>query len=1021
MARATAIVTTGPVNTSLACQASETLLKLCSCTNYNPEHKRLRPFGRASSQAAVRESPMQARGFPLQALSPAALLIAALNTLPVCSGEPENLAPRARVTANSVYSPDYVAQGVSDGQIPSAGSRQDRGKAWCVKGATHRNRAELTFEWPKPVTVGEVVYYGRTAWFFSECWKEYELLAGEARKRVAKGSLQCGHGPQRITLPEPIRTNCLTLRFLSSYGGPNPGASEVQVYQEPPPENSLRRFAKAPPGPADRQSVPAVSPVKESPELAADLESGRLGFNRLVVIQRHRIDPSHVYTYHAEGLRPGGGLFLVTLKSAGPQEKRLVDASNGIVLDCNLSSDGRRILFSWKRRAEDYFQVYVINLDGTDLRQITSDASNNMNACWLPDGGIAFLSDRKPAYAYCWVTTSPILHRCEADGSNVVRLSANYLNDFTPSVLDDGRILYSRWEYVDRPAIPIQSLWTINSDGTGLSGYFGNRVLSPATFMEARQIPGTRRVLCVLTSHNGPCRGAIGIVDPAIGANTQEAIRNLTPEINVGRVDEGNGNRIRGPYESPFPLDEQHFLASCDGTIVLRDYEGTRQTTVLKRQGDLGYYSAQPIRVTSRPIQRMSLRAEHPQTQWATVVLQDIYQGLEPHVRRGEITQIAVVQEVEKSRFADKKHRAFGFQFPVVSCGATYAPKRLWGYAKVEPDGSARFKVPSGRPIYFMVLDNQGRALQRMRTFTHFMPGEVQGCTGCHDNRNYSAPRSGSALKSLASGQTPQELQPPEWGVRGFSYAHVVQPVWDKNCVECHNAIVTGGKVDLSGDKTDIFCVSYEILARQGTGAVNPLVGAYAPQKLGVNPYTSWIATYNGMESNILQIVPRQWGSPASKLADLILSGHPDADGKPRVQLTSAERRRVFAWIDLNVPYYGSSESNHYEVLGCRRLLPDDLEAVLKDVAARRCARCHEKGQIPRTFYTRITNEEHNSFLLAPLAKSSGGTQACGEVVFQTKQDPDYQAILRTFDPLRKKIEATPRRDMADAELARLP
>ena len=146
----------------------------------------------------------------------------------------------------------------------------------------------------------------------------------------------------------------------------------------------------------------------------------------------------------------------------------------------------------------------------------------------------------------------------DRDGSNVTRLSSNYLNDFTPAVLEDGRLIYSRWEYVDRPAIPIQSLWTIHPDGTGLRVFFGNRVLSPATFMEARTIPGTEQVLCLLTAHNGPCRGAIGILDPRKGVNAQEAITNITPEVFIGKVNEGDGNRIPGPYENPFPLNDTH-------------------------------------------------------------------------------------------------------------------------------------------------------------------------------------------------------------------------------------------------------------------------------------------------------------------------------------------------------------------------------------------------------------------------------------------------------------------------------
>ena len=733
-----------------------------------------------------------------------------------------------------------------------------------------------------------------------------------------------------------------------------------------------------------------------SAELDGRLRAGELGFTRLVVVRRHPINPSHVYTYHTEGQKAGGGLYLVDLARRPPRRTQLVDASAGLVLDADLSFDGTTVLFSWKKTLPDKLQLYTIGVDGKNLRQLTTHDSNNLNACWLPDGGIAFLSDRKAAFAYCWTSSTPILYRCDADGNNVERLSANYLNDFTPSVLDDGRIIYSRWEYVDRPAIPIQSLWCINPDGTGLSGFFGNRVLSPATFMEAQQIPGTGRVLCVLTSHNGPCRGAIGVIDPARGSNAQEAIENLTPEVPVGRVNQGSGNNIRGPYESPFPIDDRYFLVSRNGAIVLRDYAGTQQATVVERDGPMGFYCARPVLARQRPPVPVPA-ARKDGAEWATVLVQDVYHGLEPYVRRGEIRQIAVVQELEKSKFADVKRRAFGFQFPVVSCGATYAPKKVWGFARVEQDGSAHFKVPPRVPIYFMAIDRQGRAVQRMRSFTHLMPGEHQSCVGCHADRNAAAPRvAGPALAAL---RPAEDLAEPEWGVRGFSYADIVQPVLDRHCVACHNAREAAGRVDLDGSRTDFFNVSYEILARQG--------------QPGKNPYTKWIPTFNGQEANILEVTPRHWGSPASKLADLILSGHPGENGRPRVALGAAAQRRVFTWIDLDVPYYGTSASNHYQAPGCRQLLPDQLDRVLAQVAARRCAGCHDgEGGVPRQPYVRITNVQDNAFLLAPLARAAGGTQRCGTAVFRSTSDPDYQAILATFEPLAQLLKESPRMDM---------
>ena len=926
----------------------------------------------------------------------AALLLLSETTPTLASQAPVNHALTAAITADSEYSGDYKAGLVADGKIPRALGNTDMGKVWCVRGETHRKGAELTMRWESPVEVAELVCYARTAWYYDECWKDYELFVDDALEPVVKGRLEQGHGAQRIRLKAPVSATKLRLAFVSSYGGPNPGISELQVYSAAPPESLIGGFSKAPPPEQPGKSAALVSQAVESADLAKRLHAGDLGFRQMTLIQRNAIRPTHVYTYHAEGLKEGGGLYVLTLNGAERRLEKIVDSPDGVVLDSNLSYDGKVILFSWRRSMAGKFQIYTVNVDGSDLKQVSTHDSNNMNACWLPDGGIGFLSDRKAAFAYCWVTTSPVLYRSASDGTDVVRISANYLNDFTPSVMRDGRIIYSRWEYVDRPAIPIQSLWTINQDGTGLAGFFGNRVLSPATFMEAREIPGTRKVLCVMTSHNGPCRGAIGIIDAVKGSNAQEAITNVTPEVRIDPVHKGAGNNVRGPYESPFPLDDEYYLVSRDGTIQLRDYDNEEKVTILERK-IMGFYSPQPVRASKRPLPiQASLLDKAPQDESATLVVQDVYSGLEPYVERGEIKQIAVIQEVEKSKRAETEYRAFGFQFPVVSCGATYAPKKIWGYAEVEDDGSAHFKVPTGLPLYFMALDKEGRALQRMRTFTHLMPGETQSCVGCHTDRNSVTPRQGSTLS--ATMRPPQDLTEPEWGVGGFSYARLVQPVLDKHCVDCHNARSPAGGVDLGADQTDFFNVSYEVLAREG--------------RPGQNLYTKWIPTYNGQEANILEVTPRHWGSPASRLAELVRSGHPDEAGEPRVAVEPDAQRRIFAWIDLDVPYYGTSESRHYTRPGCRQMLPAELASVLEGISARRCAACHDGG-VPRKVWTRISHPELNSFLLAPLAKAAGGAGLCGESVFESTTDADYQAILATFGAITELLERTPRLDLA--------
>ena len=950
--------------------------------------------------------------------------------------EPENLAPKAKVSASDQYDLRFAPQFAVDGRIPLPLSGDDFETGWVIPGAKSKFQGTFTLQWDKPVEVAEIVYYGRTAMVLEECFKDYEVYLDGAKTPVARGTFRMTGDPQRIPIPRTA-VRKIAMKFLNAYTTQyNPGAAEIAVYSSRPSEKLLNAFKH------EKRTA-------EEEQLAGDLAAGKLGFRDVLVIHRHHLALSHVYTYHVEGYRPGGGLYVFTPGPDGGKLRRVVDSSEGEILDCDLSCDGREVLFSWKRggaqmaqphqmtvevdrtHPDHNYQVYRVHLDGTGLRQLTRAPHNNLNACWLPDGGIAFISDRKPAYAYCFVTTSPVLYRMDRDGRSQKRLSANYLMDFTPSVLDDGRIIYTRWEYVDRPACPIQSLWTINPDGTGLSGFYGNRVLAPGTFMQARSIPGTQHVLALATNHNGDCRGAICVIDRTHGANARRAVRNVTPEVDVYRVSGVYGNGLEGPYETAFPLGDGRFLVSSKGVLQIRTFDGARASVLYPRDG-MGFYSPQPVRAVKRPpvvagtpMDLSVALAEDGSVSgsWATVVLQDVYRGLEPFVRRGEVREICVVQEIEKSTFTPLLHdvptatgyaanTAFGYQFPLVSCGATYSPKKVWGFADVAPDGSACFQVPSEVPIYFMAMDSEGRAVQRMRTFTHLMPGEVQGCVGCHADRSEASPRPKGIL---ARSGRPQPLRPPEWGVKGFSYPEVVQPVLDKHCTACHSAHDHQGGVDLSGDRTDFFNVSYDVLARKGT------LGERSWQvhnarldsgEEGRNPYTSWIWTINGTEQNILQIRPRQWGSPASRLADLLVSGHPDAAGKPRVALAPAERRRVHLWIDLNVPYYGTSSSSHRDRAGCRHMLPPELKPVLDEVAARRCAGCHASG-VPRTFYTRVLEPERNSFLLAPLAKSAGGTEACGRPVFPSRDDPDYRKILDVFRPIRELLKARPREDMA--------
>jgi hypothetical protein len=786
-------------------------------------------------------------------------------------------------------------------------------------------------------------------------------------------------------------------------------------------------------------------------------ELEKAGVKELVVVVRHFIGSSHNYTYFNEGFRPGGGLYVVSKNGF----RQLIDAKHGEILDCELSYDGKQALFSWKKNNKSNYDIFLINIDGTDLRQLTKHPGNDFNASWLPDGAIAFLSDRDNNYAYCMHSSSAVLYRMNIDGTNLERLSANYLSDIAPHVMNNGKIMYCRWEYVDRFQIPSQGLWAQNPDGTGLTHLFGGRLLTPVTISEPKSIPGTNKIITTLTGHNGAICGGIGIVTPSNGAHDPKSVKTI-----LGEAVQLNRQWLRNDkqkYEFPYPINEKYFLVSNNGAIELSTYDGKQVVEIIGKDdgpaaGDLGFYAALPVQSRKKePVIQSTIPPNPPKI--AEVIMQDVYMGLENElaqglIKRGDIKQIRVVEGLGKSNKGSQAQRAFCWQFPVVSAGATMEPKKTVSVVKVEDDGSAMFEVPAMKPIFFQALDAEGRVIHRMRTFTQFMPGEVQSCTGCHMDRNFATPiNTGRRISAI---QKPiQKLNGPPWkeNKSAFSYPEQVQPILDKHCVQCHNAKNHPKDLDLSGDFTDLFNVSYDNLVRTGTNR-NPSVTKSKPKGF-THKYISYIPSYNGCERKYMDIKyfrMKSWGAYKSKLAEIIAGGHPDMNGKKRIELSDMEKRIIYAWIDYNVPYYPTSFTNHPLLPhGMRELVPENFESTLADVVQRRCIECHTKRvknaggwfswnnnhpkqkkknkkqkkhfsaahNLPLKFYLRWEKPELNNFMLAPLAKSAGGTEKCGKAIFKSTDDPDYQLLLKAFDKIHQMVKKTPRMDMPGAKEVR--
>ena len=225
----------------------------------------------------------------------------------------------------------------------------------------------LTFQWPQPVAVAELVYFGRTAWQWEENWKNYEVYVESAEKPIHSGELLPGHGPQRIRLPEPVTASALTLKFLSSYGGSNPGAAEIQVFGAPLPDAAYASFTP----PVRAPAPPAIveSKLPESGSLAARLARGGLGFTRLGG-GAAPVDRPDACLHLPRG-RTEAGWRAVCCRAVGRDAAptQLVDASEGLILDANVSYDGNTVLFSWKKTMQDKLQLFTINVDGTQLAQ----------------------------------------------------------------------------------------------------------------------------------------------------------------------------------------------------------------------------------------------------------------------------------------------------------------------------------------------------------------------------------------------------------------------------------------------------------------------------------------------------------------------------------------------------------------------------------------------------------------------------------------------------------------------------
>ncbi|MFA6245110.1 MAG: hypothetical protein WC655_29475, partial [Candidatus Hydrogenedentales bacterium] len=609
---------------------------------------------------------------------------------------------------------------------------------------------------------------------------------------------------------------------------------------------------------------------------------------RILFAKRMPFMPSHNYSVCFDApFRPGGGIFTLDVPRTDGQlepEKavvaKLYDAGAGIATDSMADFGLDNIYFAYRPAENGYYHIMRMNPDGSGLTQLTDGPFHDYWPCPLPDGGIAFIATRCTSRALCWRPQAAVLFRMDTSGGNIQPVSLANLTEWAPSVMRDGRIIWTRWEYLDKGADFGHTLWSIRPDGSYPELIFGNDIIQPNGYANGREVPGTQEICCTLISHFGDLNGPIALLDTGKGRFNPKAISSITPEVPWPGAPPSEEC-----FRDPVPIARDYFLCSH----APRDRFGIY---VIDRFGNRELVYDDPAISSMCPT---SFLVEEPPPALADIVepeeatgefvMTDVYAGLEPWVKRGDVKYIRVVEEVRHTldQLDDgsyrQDHPAFTewYASPVDLVNGpngwpTYVAKSPHGTVPVEPDGSVRFKAPAGKVLYFQALDKDYNELQRMRSVVQLQPGEKRSCIGCHENRQL-APANTRAIQAREA----KTIEPPPWGAGPFSYIDVVQPVLDKHCVRCHDAKHKSG-LDFTGklDDKDI-PASYCTLIQKGL--VHYLDCGY---------------NSGGFEKRD----PLSFGTVQSPLWKVLDAGH------HKVQLTDEERQRIKTWTDLNCPLW---------------------------------------------------------------------------------------------------------------------
>ena len=643
-----------------------------------------------------------------------------------------------------------------------------------------------------------------------------------------------------------------------------------------------------------------------------------LDMDKILFIKRHdSVGVFHMCDqYYGCNAKPGGGLFV--LKNPFSENPKLFDLlensvvergrlagqklEGGTFLAPELSYDGKTIVFAYSEAKawpkyqgatayewtpECSYNIFKVNADGTGLVQLTDGSWDDFDPCFLPNGRIVFISERRGGYLRCG-RHCPVytMFSMRPDGSDIICLSYHETHEWQPSVTNDGMLVYTRWDYVDRDTNIAHHIWTCYPDGRDPRSFHGNyptrRESRPWMEMNIRAIPDSNKFVASTGSHHGHAFGSLVLIDHRIeddGATAQ--LTRLTPEVPFPEA-EGRPIKDYMIYGTPWPLSEEDYLCAYDPKVRNRgvywiDRFGNKE--LIYRDPEISCLSPIPFASRPRPpvipAETSQAAEDAHKDRPATVAVMNIYDADFQWPEGTELKALRIIQVLPKSTNPPNQ--------PRIGVANQTNARAVLGTVPVESDGSVYFEAPVGKPIYFQAIDQHGTAVQSMRSATYVHPGEQLTCQGCHERKH--DPPNRPDLQPLALLRPPSKIQPDVDGSNPFNYVRLVQPVLDRNCVECHKEKKA---LDLTGtvDAPNGWSRSYNHLAA----------------KYGFYFHVSNGSINTGVHGGS-RTTPGQFGARAADLSKYMDERHHG------VKLSAEDYHRLALWLDCNSEFYGSYEN----------------------------------------------------------------------------------------------------------------